>query len=242
MPEENNSSKNQNLMVPIAIVVAGALIGVGIYFSPNSRGPVNQGNTSGAGVSEPVNLSREELLKGAVTIGDPNAPVLMIEFADFQCPFCGKFTRETRPLLLEQYVKTGKILLAYHDFAFLGPESTDAAIAGRCANDQGKFWQYHDYVYNYLWDNYYGKNVNGENIGALSKANLKKFAATLKLDTAAFNTCLDQDIHKQEVIDSTEIGRKVGISGTPGFLIDGKVMIGALPFSEFKKALDEALK
>ena len=154
---------------------------------------------------------------------------------------CGRFTHETAPKIIEKYVKTGKVFLVYHDFAFLGPESTYAAEAARCAGDQGKFWQYHDYLYKYLNDNYFSKGKNGENVGAFEKENLKKFAQTLGLNSPAFNQCLDFEVHTADVEASTAKGRALGISGTPGFIIGDEVVSGALPFAEFQRIIDSKL-
>jgi len=97
---------------------------------------------------------------------------IIIEYADFQCPFCGKFFKETEETLIKDYVDAGKVRFVYRDFAFLGKESLKAAEAARCAGDQGKFWEYHDYLYNHQ---------NGENQGAFSNLYLKSFAGELKL-------------------------------------------------------------
>ena len=130
-------------------------------------------------------------------------------------------------------MKTGKAKLIYRDFAFLGEESNWASQAARCAGDQGKFWQYHDYLY---------EHQKGENQGAFNKDNLKNFARELGLDKNGFNTCLDSEKHKQAVENDTEMGRKFGVTGTPTSFINGKLVQGAVPFATFKTAIDAALK
>ena len=112
-------------------------------------------------------ISAEDFVRGNET-----ATVTVVEYADFQCPFCGRFFRETEKNLLDEYVKAGKIKFIYRDFAFLGYESSQAAQAAHCAGEQGKFWEYHDYLYSHQ---------NGENQGAFSTTNLKSFAGMLKL-------------------------------------------------------------
>lgn len=232
-----------NLLIPLSIIIAGALIGAGIYFSGGSgKGDSKdtEGQTVGAvGTKKPSN---EELLKNGITLGDPNAPVLMVEYADFQCPFCGKFFKETYQKIVDNYIKTGRVLFVNQDFAFLGPESQDAAEAARCASDQGKYAEYHEYLYNYIWNNYYAKGENGENVGAFSKNNLKKFAADLKLNTEAFNACLENGVHTATVQESTSVGRALGVSGTPAFFINGELVTGALPFVEFQRVIESKLK
>ena len=105
-------------------------------------------------------------------IGDPNAPITVIVYVDFQCPFCGKYFKETQETALNSYVKDGKIKLVSRDFAFLGDESLKSAEAARCAGDQGKFWDYHDYLFNHQ---------NGENKGNFSSLNLKTYAKAIGL-------------------------------------------------------------
>ncbi len=233
-------TKDNPFLIPLSIVVAGALIGAGIYFSGIGSAP--QPKNTQANATASGKPTREALLQGAVKLGNPDAKVVMVEYADFQCPFCGKFQKETMPLIVENYIKNGQVLFAYKDYAFLGDESTYAAEAAQCAGEQDKFWQYHDYLYKYLWDNYYSKNRNGENVGAFSKSELKKFANTLGLNTTAFNFCLDSGKYEAAVKESTEQGRGFGVDGTPAFFIEGELVTGALPYSQFKAALDEALK
>ena len=156
----------------------------------------------------------------------------LVEFGDFQCPFCGRFFKTTEQEIIEQYVKTGKVKFVYRDFAFLGQESQSAAEAAECADDQGKFWQYHDYLYTHQ---------KGENEGAFTKENLKRFARALGLNGAAFDRCVDNGKYREEVEKDTAEGRGAGVSGTPTVFVNGKPITGAVPFAQFKTAIDEAL-
>jgi len=164
--------------------------------------------------------------------GDASAPVTIVEFSDFQCPFCGRFTRETAPLIEETYIQTGKVRFGYVHFAFLGPESLWAAQAAECAADQNSFWAYHDLLF---------QRQAGENQGAFSKENLKAFAEELGLDTAAFNECLDSGKHAEVVATDASLARSLGISGTPTFWINGQMLVGALPFDALAGAINNAL-
>jgi protein-disulfide isomerase len=165
--------------------------------------------------------------------GDPNAPVTIIEFADFQCPYCGGFFAQTEPQIDEQYMQGGKVRLGYFNFAFLGQESNWAAEAAECASDQNKFWEYHDKLY---------ESQSGENQGAFSKDNLKKFAKELGLDTSAFNECLDSGKYTQLVQDESSMASSIGVRSTPTFLINGQAVVGAQPFEIFKQTIDSLLK
>ena len=159
MDEESTQSelKSQNTapgpyLIPGAIIVAGVLIAATIFYSkPGSSQKPAPAAVVGSQVAD-ANLEDDDPF-----LGNPEAPVTIVEFGDFQCPFCGKFFRESEPQIIERYVKTGKAKLVYRDYAFLGPESEDAAVAAGCAGEQGKFWEFHDYLYNHQ---------RGENGGA----------------------------------------------------------------------------
>lgn len=165
--------------------------------------------------------------------GDPNAPVTMIEFGDFQCPFCGRFFAQTEPRVNQAYIASGKVRFGYFHFAFLGQESTWAAEASECASDQDKFWEYHDKVYG---------SQSGENQGAFSKDNLKKFAQELGLDTQAFNECLDSGKYTSLVQQQTDFASSINVRSTPTFLINGQAVIGAQPYEIFQQTFDALLK
>ncbi len=166
-------------------------------------------------------------------IGDPNAPVTIIEFADFQCPYCGRFFTQTKPQIDEQYMQSGEVRFGYFNFAFLGDESTWAAESAECAADQDKFWEYHDKLY---------RSQSGENQGAFNKDNLKKFAEELGLDTQTFNECLDSGKYMSLIQTDTSPSSALGVQSTPTFLINGQAVVGAQPFEVFKQTIDPLLK
>jgi protein-disulfide isomerase len=134
--------------------------------------------------------------------------------------------------VLQPYIDSGKINFVYKHSAFLGQESVWAAQAAECAADQGKFWEYHDL----LWDRW-----NGENQGAFVKENLISFAKELGLDSAKFDPCLQNDETLQRVIDDTNEGRQVGVTGTPTFFINGQPLVGAQPAEAFQAQIEAAL-
>lgn len=165
--------------------------------------------------------------------GDPNAPVTIIEFGDFKCPFCGRYFVQTHPQIDEQYMQSGEVRFGYFNFAFLGDESTWAAEAAECASDQDKFWEYHDILY---------ADQSGENQGAFNKDNLKKFAEELGLDTQAFNECLDSGKYTSLIQADTQASSAMDVQSTPTFLINGQPVIGAQPFEVFQQTIDALLK
>lgn len=172
-------------------------------------------------------------------LGDANAPITIVEFGDYQCFYCNKFFHETEGQIYESYIKTGKAKMIFKDFTIIGPDSVIAAHAAHCADEQGKFWEYHDTLYN---------NWNGENNGWASQENQIRFAQGLGLDMDAFSECMASEKYTQKIQSSTDDAQTLGLSGTPGFFIIGPnnnvVRIpGAQPFDVFVNVLEsEELK
>ena len=228
-------------IVGILMLVIGLL--VGYYVRPlilnqaqpetsvNSASPVILPTTDNSAAQQ--KLMETFLAKTRHFKGDPDAPVTIIEFADFQCPFCGRFFAETKPQIDEQYIQSGEVRFGYFDFAFLGPESQWAAEAAECAADQNKFWEYHDKLYD---------SQSGENQGAFNKDNLKKFAENLGLDSSVFNKCFDSGKYTQLIQDDSNTASSIGVRSTPTFLINGQPLIGAQPFEAFQRVIDPLLK
>jgi protein-disulfide isomerase len=190
-----------------------------------------------AGMGDATAQSADAQIAAAIArtrhfIGDPNATVTIVEFADFQCPYCGRFASGAGRQIDLLYIQTGKVRLGYQHFAFLGQESFWAAEASECANDQEAFWPYHDLLF---------ASQNGENQGAFSKDNLKKLAASLNLDTTAFNTCLDSGKYTELVQSESNAARVLGVRSTPTFLVNGQPLIGAQPFEVFQQYIEGLL-
>lgn len=165
-------------------------------------------------------------------LGDAAAPVVIREYGDFQCPSCGAFFRAIEPQIRDAYIETGKARLEWHDFAWIGPESRDAANAARCAQVQGHFWEYHDLLY---------ARQAGENTGAFSKDRLKAFGQELGLDTVTFDACVDSDNYAGAVqADFGEV-RSLGFTGTPTFVIGSRRVVGAQAFEVFAAAIEAEL-
>lgn len=133
---------------------------------------------------------------------------------------------------MKQYVDEGKVQMVFKHFAFLGPESQWAAVASECAADQGKFWEYHDKLYN---------SQKGENQGAFSKENLITFGDELGLDKTTFADCVNGDKTLDRVQADTQEGQQLGVRGTPNFFVNGRPLSGALPFEQFQQVIEQAL-
>ena len=174
-----------------------------------------------------VKISPDDPMKG-----NPNAKLTVVEFADYQCPFCARFQTDTLPSILKDYVDTGKVKFVYKNLAFLGKESSDAANAALCAKEQNKFWEYHDKLF---------ASQNGENQGGFSADKLKGFAVALGLNTVQFNDCLDKQKYNAQVLADSAEGNKNGFNSTPSVAVGTTPIIGAQPYAQFKTAIDAEL-
>ena len=154
-----------------------------------------------------------EIPQDGRVMGNPNAPVHVVEYGDFQCPACHGFFQSVQPTLIEQYVKPGKVSFEFRDYAFIGPESLTAAQAAMCANDQGKFWQFHDSLY---------LNQGAENSGALNDTRLKAIARQIGLDMTKFDQCLDSNAHQADVEASIKDAQAKGVDSTPTLFVNGQ--------------------
>jgi len=170
-------------------------------------------------------------------LGNPNAPITMVEFGDYQCTFCSKFFHETENSIITNYIKTGKVKILFKDYIILGQDSINAANAAHCANDQKLFWEYHSMLYN---------NWAGEDTGWADLTHLHEFANTLGLDMDVFSTCMS-DLKWNELVNLSSIdGQKLGVSGTPTFFVidqnnDVIKIVGAQHYDVFKQIFDSAL-
>ena len=218
--------------VLVISLVALGLGGYNTYLIKTNKGGIGLGVAQTAKKLTPADVQKM-IANGAPVLGNPNARVTVVEFADFQCPFCGKYFKEVLPVLREKFIDTGKVRFVFMNFAFLGQESKDAAGAAKCAQDQGKFWEYHDYLY---------ANQQGENMGAFSVGNLREFAAEIKLSPQEFNQCLDSKKHEKIINDEVATGRSFGVKGTPATFVDDFFISGTQDDSYFVDRIDLALK
>ncbi|MBI5147918.1 MAG: DsbA family protein [Parcubacteria group bacterium] len=224
---EKNNNFLAGSILAAALIVSGALI-----YVVGDKKLNNKNDNSGKETAQTEELGIGE----NVILGDSSAPVTLITFGDFQCPFCGKWERETAPKIRDNYVKTGKVKMVSRDFAFLGDESTQAALAAECAKDQGKYWAYHDSLYN-------EEKIDGEeNNGNLTREKFLEIADSLGLNSGSFAECFDSKKYLSEVEKDYEDGQAAGVRSTPTIFVNGRKFEGALPYETFKKAIEEALK
>jgi protein-disulfide isomerase len=212
------------LMLGLASVL-GLLLGAAVIvldLISAAQPPKTSATTGTAGGQGPERRSR----------GSANAPVVLSEWADFQCPACRVFALTREPSMDEAYVKTGKVRIVYRNYAFLGPESFWAAEAAEAAADQGRYLEYR----NILW-----QRQRGENQGAFRIENLKAWAAELGLDMAKFNSTLDQHVHRNAIVAEQKEGEGLGIMATPTIMINGRIIEGVPTADRLKTLIEEEL-
>ena len=171
-------------------------------------------------------------------LGSKDAPITMVEFGDYQCFYCHKFFNNTESGIVKNYVDTGKVKMIFKDFTIIGQDSVTAANAAHCAQEQGKFWQYHDALYN---------NWSGENTGWASATNLVQFAKQVGLNQDQFNQCMTQTKYMSVVQGSVSDANTLGLTGTPDFFIiapDNSVtkVVGAEPYDVFDQIFKSKLQ
>ncbi len=220
----------QKRVLTIGMMVVGALLIAAALITP-SLTPVGDIATI-----EPRNYNAP--IDGT-QIGDPNAPVRVDIWEDFQCPACVNYTESIEPLIIQNYVETGEVVYTFHHYAFLDSysttkESQQAANASMCASEQGRFWDYHVLLY---------KNWNGENQGAFTDKRLIAFAETLDLDMGDFKACFNENRYKDQIDADFQAGVDMGVTGTPSvFVNDVQLTPGYVPsFEEVAAAIEAAL-
>lgn len=223
-------------LLPASIMAAAVLIsGSLIYMVHGGKAvaPAPDSADSQGGAVQAVAPAAEE--RDAI-LGNADAPVTVMAFEDFQCPFCGQYFTETESLIRTTYVEPGKVRLVYRHLAFLGPESTAAAAASECAKDQGKFWEFHDALFN-------AEIADGkENNGNLKRSLFMQLAKDVKLDEASFASCIDSNKYVAFVEQQTkDSDAKYGVQSTPTIFVNDQKVEGAYPFATFQQLIDGIL-
>lgn len=249
-----NKSKSNGLIIGLIVAVGVAAFFAGMYFSSMSSNQISQEDLDDAIAklelkmlqnrlptnqpSEPAKISADD----DPVIGNPDAPITIIEFSDFQCPFCARFHVQTLPSLLEEYIDQGKVKLVFRDFPIqsIHPNALPASVAAECANEQGQFKAMHDMLFENQkqWS-------NQETVDALSM--FSQYATQIGLVQETFDSCLASGKYIEEIRKDLEDGRSYDVTGTPGFFVGndevGYVELkGAQPFESFKKVIDAQLE
>ena len=187
----------------------------------------------------PTEITMETFVENGSTVyGDPNAPITLVEFGDYQCHYCNVFFETIEGDIITNYVETGKVKIIFKDYNIIGSDSVNASHGAHCAKDQGMFWEYHDILYS---------NWTGENNGWVSPENLILFAEKINLDMDKWVKCMNEKPHSKTILTSNEDAKKLQLTGTPAFFVissDGQVskLFGAQPFEVFERVFDEKLE
>jgi protein-disulfide isomerase len=227
-----------SILVIFAFAV-GVLVGYmawgrnsGIAAQPQSQANTAPTPASGQVVEAPVTPEQQPYVRydipteGFPSLGPDDAPIIIVEFSDYQCPFCQRFHDETYRPLLDAY--PGQIRFVYRNLPLtsIHPEAFPSAVAAACANEQDAFWAYHD------------KLFSTENLG---RQVYIQYATDLKLDLAAFQECIDSDRHNDSINADADFAINLGINSTPTFFINGLALVGAQPIDVFKQVIDKEL-
>lgn len=229
-------------VLTIMFVIAGALLIVFALILPTVQGLITKANATELPVTMIVPRTFNAPLNGT-SIGNPNAPVRMDTWEDFQCPSCGSFTQSVMYQVIASYVDTGVVYYTFHIFPFIDDyseynESDHAANAAWCADEQGRFWDYHDIVY---------ANWDGENQGAFRDERLIRFAEALQLDMEAFQACFDEKRYQDEIDQDFATGQALGVNATPSIFVNGVKVVSQIGenyvpgFEDIAAAIEAAL-
>lgn len=233
----NRPSRPQRIILPV-IVAIGALV-LAVVMATGSKDDSDQKVSSGPKTTTPADggtistdLADAEPTDDPTSLGAASAPVVMVAYSEFQCPFCGKFANETLPVLIEQYVDTGVVRIEWRDLPYLGEESFRAARAARAAAEQDAFWAYHDVLF--------ADQVPKPNSGHVTDDYLIGIAIDLGLDVDKFEADYEAGVGEDAIRLDLDAGTRAGVNGTPAFFVNGTPIIGAQPLEAFVQTIEAA--
>ena len=241
--EQPQGTKSANNFLPISILIAAVLISGSVLYAsgkgatkpvaqiPQPTAGNDQQAVAPANLAEALNIDDRDVI-----LGDANAPVTLIEYGDYQCPFCGRMFTQVEQQLREEYINAGKVKMVFRNFQFLGSESTNAGAAAECAKDQGKFWPFHDALYTAEIED------GQENNGNLDQALFASLAEKAGLDVGALVICYENSKYVAQVEKARTDAAAIGVNSTPTSYINGQMVKGAQPYSAFKSVIDLELQ
>jgi protein-disulfide isomerase len=215
-PARSSAAKPPAWKSPTFIVTALAIVvALGFIVVLNVKPGSSSSGSLPLGLVRPLSEIPASIPRDGRTVGAPAAKVTIDAWEDFQCTACGHFTETIEPSLVGRFLLSGAVKLTYHDLFVIGPESVDAATAARCADEQGRFWGYHDWLF---------ANQNGENQGWFSRDRLAAMAGQVGLDPAKWNACYDAGTARQAANAEADQGGQLGLKSTPTLMLDGKIL------------------
>ncbi|MEW6092841.1 MAG: thioredoxin domain-containing protein [Chloroflexota bacterium] len=240
--DKRRRERMRSQILVVLFVVAGALLLAFALVMPTVQGLIDQANATEIPVTMITPRTFNSPVDGA-SHGDPNAPVKMDTWEDFQCPACVGFSQSVMPQIISTYVDTGRVYYTFHFYPFIDnlsatQESDQAASASLCASEQGRFWDYHDILF---------ANWNGENQGAYADARLVRFAEVLGLDMDAFSACFEEGRYQNDIDRDFALGETAGVNSTPTIFVNGVRVLNDLgeqyvpDFGDVAAAIEAAL-
>jgi len=231
--EKRRRDRQRQRLITILVVVGVALVIAALLIAPSIRNSL-------VPVGDIIEVTPETRpMADGTAMGDPDAPVLIEVYEDFQCPACRIYSNEVEPLVTENHVANGEVYYVFRQYPFLddrapNKESDQAANASMCAAEQGRFWDYHDILF---------ANWNGENQGSFSDKRLLAFAETLGLDTEAFTACFEENRYQDQIQADLAAGNAAGVQGTPSVLVNGEIVKpGYVPtYEDIKRMIEVSL-
>ena len=219
-----------------SVVIVAVMFGVNGTFNESELAikPTPQIDSVG-----PVEITMETFVEnGSPVLGNPDAPITLVEFGDYQCHYCNVFFENTEEEIIKKYVETGKVKMIFKDYNIIGPDSVKASQGAHCAKEQNLFWEYHNILYS---------NWTGENNGWASGTNLANYAQDIGLEMNQWTDCMTQQKYSKTILTSNEDAKKLQLTGTPAFFVinsDGQVskLFGAKPYDVFERVFDEQLE
>lgn len=226
--------KAKKSIVP-AVVIGIVVVGLGLLLlrgsSTQSQRTINQPSTNAATSTDTANQG--------LIIGDKNAPVTIVEYADFKCPECGKFHSGVGKRIRTEYIDTGKVNIEFRPYPVWGEEAGKALAGSYCAQEQGKFQTYYDAMFAYMWDNHFKQGDYQKAIDPVfNDGVLQSIFNSIGLDKSAYDTCLANPKTRQAYDAAVNKAAPDGIQGTPTFIIGGQKVVGNQPYDVYATLLD----
>lgn len=227
--EKRRQAQQRQRLITILLISAAALVVVGLLIAPSIRNALTP-----IGTIIQITPNPRPMADGTA-MGDPNAPVKIVVYEDFQCPACRNYSLNIEPAIIENYITTGKVYYEFKQFPFLdsngpGNESHQAANASLCAAAQGRFWDYHDMLF---------ANWIGENVGSFTDKRLVAFAEDLGLNMDEFNSCFNSNEFQSKINEDLAAGRDANVSSTPSVFVNGQLV--QITYDQISQAIDNAL-
>ncbi len=229
--EQRRRKRERNKRISLLGIGAGVIILVAaLIIVPG----LNEQDVSAEGIILP-DFEPKPMADGSA-LGDPQAPVVIVDYSDFACSHCADFAAGTGGRIVDEYVASGDVYFIYRSVGALlnSPASTQAAEAAYCAGDENKFWEYHDLLFA-------NQGLLFADIRADITSKLAQLAEILEIDMASFQTCLESGKYEDRVAEDEREARLAGVSGTPSFLINGRLIKGNLPFESFQQVIEDEL-